>query len=91
MRRFLFTPLLMVPALALAQTDDYRCVVSFDSAKLDTCANEVHANTKGLPALADLDAFKDSTLRVVKFDGPIRDEQRRALLATGAEIIGYAP
>ncbi len=91
MRRVLLIPLLIAPALALAQVDQHRCIVSFDSARLDTCTGQVELQTKGLAALADVDAFKDSTLRIVKFDGPIREEQRVALLATGAEIIGYAP
>jgi hypothetical protein len=91
MRRFLFLPLLMLPGMAVAQSDHYRCVVSFDTARLDTCTGEVQLNTKGLSQLANADGFKDSSLRIVKFGGPIRDDQRRALEATGAQIIGYAP
>lgn len=91
MRRFLFTPLLMVPALALAQTDEHRCLVSFDSAQLNTCTGNINFSNKGLAHLADVEAYKDSALRIVKFDGPIRDDQRQALAATGAEILGYAP
>ncbi|MDZ3823442.1 MAG: S8 family serine peptidase, partial [Pseudoxanthomonas sp.] len=90
MRNWLYSVLLLALP-TLAQADDPRCLLSFDSARLDTCTGEVKLASEALAPLADLDGHAGSPLRLVKFDGPIDAGQRQALEARGARIIGYAP
>jgi subtilisin-like proprotein convertase family protein len=88
--RFWIPSLLFLPLASIAASPDNRCLVSFDSASLDVCSLElrpVHESLRHLGAL-DLDG---GGYRIVKFDGPIRAHQRRALEAAGAKILGYAP
>lgn len=86
-----FPALLLIPVSGLAQADEKRCLISFDSATLDVCTAEVKVVSEVLRPLADVAAYADSTLRVVKFDGPIQAAQRAALEGLGAEVLGYAP
>ena len=81
-------------ALALpvaAQASGPECLVSFAGAQMDVCSGKHSAVTAGLTGLLSLEDVKDSTLRLVKFTGPIGASQRAALEAAGARIIDYAP
>ncbi|HSX62927.1 MAG TPA: S8 family serine peptidase [Tahibacter sp.] len=79
-------------ALSLnAAADDERCVVSFAAAQQNVCSGKIASAHSQLEALVARDAAKDSTLRLVKFDGPIDTARRAALEAVGADIVGYAP
>jgi subtilisin family serine protease len=71
--------------------DSARCLVSFDSARLDTCSGTVTALDPAIAELADPVRFANSRLRLVKFAAPIHGDQRAAVEATGARILGYAP
>ncbi len=87
--------MLALPAGALANDDSVnyqeRCLISFSGAQQDVCESRVFAEPADLASLMSPDAVKQSTLRIVKFDGPILDEQRQAVELAGARIIGYAP
>ena len=72
-------------------TDPERCLVSFDSAQQDVCTGKVTLANPDLKNLADVAAFKDSPLRLIKFNGPITEQRRAAVLAAGFEIVDYAP
>ena len=74
-----------------AHAADESCLVSFSSAQHDVCSGKVSLVNPDLEALAKPESFKDSTLRLIKFDGPIDAARRAAVEAIGAEIIGYAP
>ncbi|MBL8298650.1 MAG: S8 family serine peptidase [Rhodanobacteraceae bacterium] len=90
MRKALFLSI----GLALSQNaiaDDERCVVSFSSAQLNVCNTKVTRINSHLDVLADIDAAKASTLRLIKFDGPIDAVRRSAVESLGAQIVGYAP
>ncbi|MCK9488927.1 MAG: S8 family serine peptidase [Xanthomonadales bacterium] len=76
---------------ATAQAEDRRCLISFDAASLDVCTGQVDTVVPELAPLADLHAFADAPVRLVKFDAPIRAEQRAALEALGGQVLGYAP
>jgi subtilisin family serine protease/subtilisin-like proprotein convertase family protein len=79
-------------ALSLsAQASEESCLVSFAGAQQDVCSGKVSVAHESLERLGDAAAFKDSDLRLVKFDGPIDDARRAAVEARGARIIGYAP
>lgn len=67
-----------------------RCVVSFSSAQQDVCTGTVTLANPDLAALGSAQSFKDSPLRLIKFDGPIT-EQRRAAVEANYHILGYAP
>ncbi len=71
--------------------DDARCLLSFDSARLDVCSGQLASDHDTLAALGDSDAFAASPFRVVKFDAPLGERQRQALQALGAQILGYVP
>jgi subtilisin-like proprotein convertase family protein len=87
--RFWIPGLLLLPLSAFANADDKRCEVSFDTATLDVCTGELTLVHEALRPLGQADA--SSPYRIVKFDAPIRAEQRRALEASGVQIFGYAP
>ncbi len=72
-------------------SEQERCLVSFDSAQQDVCTGNVTLANPDLKDLASVAAFKDSPLRLIKFDGPITEQRRSAVLAAGFEIVGYAP
>jgi|GEM_PF-1702365 len=80
---------LALPATASAA--DPNCMVSFSGAEQNVCTGEASTAAKSLQSLLSLDPVKESTLRLVKFDGPITAAQRAAVEAAGAEIIDYAP
>jgi len=81
---------LALPFSALAN-DQERCLISFSGASHDVCQSRTFGGVKALEQLLTLDSVKHSTLRIVKFDGPILDEQRQAVELAGARIVGYAP
>lgn len=87
--RFWIPGLLLLPLTGFAADGDKRCTVSFDAATLDTCSGELTLVHEALRPLGRADA--NSPFRIVKFDAPIRAEQRRALEAQGVQILGYAP
>ncbi|MBE5317161.1 MAG: S8 family serine peptidase [Xanthomonadales bacterium] len=87
--RFWIPGLLLLPLTCAAAEDGKRCQVSFDAATLDVCTGELKLAHEALRPLGR--AEQDSTFRIVKFDAPIRAEQRRALEAQGVQILGYAP
>lgn len=89
--RFWIPTLLLLPLTTFAQEHDPACTVSFDSAVLDTCSGEIKPVLPELMPLAESRAVADSRYRIVKFDGPIRASQRKALERLGARILGYAP
>ena len=89
--RFWIPTLLLLPLTTFAQASDPNCSVSFDSAVLDTCSGEVQTLQPELKGLAETRAAAQSRYRIVKFDGPIRSAQRKALEQLGARILGYAP
>lgn len=86
-----FVSLFLFSLSPVAAADNPRCLVSFDSARLDVCANRLIPAHEEVRHLGEVDAFRDSGVRVVKFDGPIFPNQRAALETLGAEILGYAP
>ncbi|HET9047486.1 MAG TPA: S8 family serine peptidase [Chiayiivirga sp.] len=81
--------LLALPALASASNE--ACLVSFAGAQQNVCDGTASTIPSGLGNLTSLNAVSDSSLRLVKFDGPIQPEQRRAIEAAGARVIGYVP
>ncbi|MDL1870070.1 hypothetical protein FBQ98_11665, partial [Gammaproteobacteria bacterium PRO6] len=80
---------LALPGVASASGSD--CLVSFAGAQHDVCSGEATRAAAVLDNLLSLGAVKDSTLRLVKFDGPITPPQRAAVEAAGATILDYAP
>jgi subtilisin-like proprotein convertase family protein len=74
-----------------AHASDERCLVSFAAAQQDVCSGKVSTAGSGLADLANVDAYKDSTLRLIKFGGPLDARARAAVEALGATIVGYAP
>ncbi len=91
MRHVSILLLLTILLAATAQADDRRCLISFDAASLDVCSGKVDTVVPELEPLADPQAFADAPVRLVKFDAPIRADQRSALEALGAQVLGYAP
>ncbi len=87
--RFILPGLLLLPLSSFAADDGKRCEVSFDTATLNVCSGELTLAHEALRPLARAD--QESPFRIVKFDAPIRAEQRRALEAQGVQILGYAP
>ena len=79
--------LCFLPALAA----DTRCVISFDSAAYDVCEHTARLTHDDLGDLADPQHHADSGIRVIKFEGPIRREQRDAIEDLGVGVLGYAP
>lgn len=80
---------LALPSAALAQND--ACLVSFAGAQQNICEGTSVARSANLSRLLSLAEVEHSSLRLVKFDGPIQAKQRAALEAAGARIISYAP
>mgnify|MGYP007082240898 CR=1 FL=1 len=80
---------LALPSAALAQND--ACLVSFAGAQQNICEGTSVARSANLSRLLSLAEVEHSSLRLVKFDGPIQAKQREALEAAGARIISYAP
>lgn len=81
-------------ALALpvaAAAGEPACVVSFSGAQQNVCDGTTSTTTPGMSRLLSLAAVQDSTLRIVKFDGPVTKDQRERVEAAGARIISYAP
>ncbi len=94
MRTSLFTAICMSLSLSAtaAESDPAeRCLVSFSGAQQDVCSGKISSVASSLHALGDLEAVRDSDLRLIKFDGPIHAEQRAAVEAIGAKIVDYAP
>ena len=81
--------LLALPAVASAADRD--CLISFSGAEQNICDGTASTVTHGMDGLLSVAAVQDSALRVVKFDGPITADQRKAVEAAGASIISYAP
>ena len=90
MRKMLSLAIMLALPLA-ASASDRECLVSFSGAEQNVCTGAATAVAPTLDGLLSLDAVKDSTLRLVKFNGPITTEQRAAVEAAGARIISYAP
>jgi subtilisin-like proprotein convertase family protein len=90
MRTVLYLSISLAFSLS-AHASDERCLVSFAGAQQDVCSGKVSTAGSGLKDLADVEAFKDSPLRLIKFDGPIDNRARAAVEALGATIVGYAP
>ena len=85
-------PLAIMLALpAMASADTHECLVSFSGASQNICDGNVIAAGAGMASLLSQQVVEQSTLRIVKFDGPIGERQRHAVEANGARIIGYAP
>ena len=80
---------LALPAVASASESD--CLISFAGAQHNVCTGDTSRAAAALDELLSLGAVKDSTLRLVKFNGPISQAQRTAVEAAGASILGYAP
>lgn len=81
-------------ALALpvaAQASGPECLISFSGAQMDVCTGKSSGAAAAVSHLLSQDAVRESTLRLVKFAGPITSSQRDALVASGAKIIDYAP
>lgn len=81
--------LLALPAMASAADRD--CLISFSGAEQNVCDGTASTVTHGMDGLLSVAAVQDSALRVVKFDGPISEAQRKAVETAGARIISYAP
>ncbi len=90
MRKLLPLAILMALPVAAAATSP-ACTISFAGAQQDVCTGQVQMATTGADNLLSLAPKKDSSLRVVKFDGPITAAERRAVEAAGARIINYVP
>lgn len=80
---------LALPAMASAANE--RCEVSFAGAQYNICDGNATQLGVNLASLSSLSAVQDSSLRLVKFEGPIEADQRTAVEAAGARILGYAP
>ena len=91
MRNSLFLAIAMALPLSAMAASDPSCLVSFSSAQQDVCTGAVTTKNAELDALSSIEAFQDSSLRLVKFAGPISEQQRAAVEAAGATIVGYAP
>jgi subtilisin-like proprotein convertase family protein len=89
MRKSLFLCISVALSMA-AQAADERCEVSFAGAQQDVCSGKVSA-PEAFAGLARTESFKDSDLRLIKFDGPIDAARRAAVEALGAKILDYAP
>ncbi len=70
---------------------DEHCRVWHESGAYDVCRNQFDSPVDGLSMLNMTDPRDDSRVRLVKFDGPIDDHQREALLGLDAEILDYLP
>ncbi|MDC8014932.1 S8 family serine peptidase [Tahibacter soli] len=66
-------------------------MVTFDAAQMDVCSGKVSVAHPALEPLADIKGLKNTSLRLIKFAGPITDADRAAVEASGATILGYAP
>ncbi|HRQ65556.1 MAG TPA: S8 family serine peptidase [Xanthomonadaceae bacterium] len=92
--RLLGVSLLAAGGLGAATVDantDSRCLISFESARFDSCSLTSDTIDPALDGLTDPQRFRDSHVRVVKFGGPVGSDQRHALEGNGARILGYAP
>ncbi len=89
--RHWFPALILLPVAGFAHADEKRCLISFDSGKLDVCNQQVSVVSEALRPLADPIAHAASPVRIVKFDGPVGRTQREALEQLGAKVLGYAP
>lgn len=90
MRKVLFLAVaLALPAAAAASDAD--CLISFSGAQQNVCDGTVSSTAPSLQALLASATVADSSLRIVKFGGPINRAQRDAVEAAGARIIDYAP
>ncbi|HSX62928.1 MAG TPA: S8 family serine peptidase [Tahibacter sp.] len=90
MRNALFLSIGLVLSLNAAAEDE-RCIVSFAAAQQNVCNGKIAHLNMQLDALARPDTAKDSTLRLIKFDGPITEQRRAAVESLGAQIVSYAP
>jgi subtilisin-like proprotein convertase family protein len=90
MRTLLFIGIGIALSLSV-QASDEKCLISFASAQQDVCSGKVSVANARLEALGELGSFKESELRLVKFNGPVSDLSRAAIEAKGARIVGYAP
>jgi subtilisin-like proprotein convertase family protein len=88
---FVFLLLAALLGSGTARADDARCTISFSALRYDVCSGKADPASPAIASLANPAAFADSRLRLIKFGGPIAAEQRRAVEALGAEIVGYAP
>ena len=66
-------------------------MITFDAAQMDVCSGKVSVAHPALDALAKVESFRDSSLRVIKFAGPITEADRAMVESMGAQILGYAP
>lgn len=89
--RNLLSMAIMLALPAMASAHEQECVVSFSGAQQNVCAGTATAVAPSMDSLMHLAAVEDSTLRLVKFGGPITEQQRRAVEKSGARIITYAP
>lgn len=90
MHKYLFVCVTLSLSLSAHAADGDRCAVSFAGAQMDVCSGKVSA-PEPFAQLGQVEAFKDSSLRLIKFDGPIDDARRAAVEAIGAKIVDYAP
>lgn len=89
--KFVASLVLLVSFSFSVHANSPECLVSFDGAKLDVCTGEWEFVNEDLRFLADEAVFRDSEIRVVKFDRPVGASDRAALEDIGAEILGYVP
>ncbi|MCQ4166758.1 S8 family serine peptidase, partial [Tahibacter harae] len=90
MRKSLFIGITLALSFS-AHAADERCLVSFAGAEQDVCSGKVTMINPALQELGNVDLYKNSDLRLIKFSGPISDSTRRSVEQLGAQIIGYAP
>ena len=90
MRNLLSLAIVLALPVAASATENH-CLVSFSGAQQNVCTGKATSAASTLQSLLSLDAVKDSTLRLVKFEGPINQAQRAAVEAAGAKILDYAP
>jgi hypothetical protein len=90
MRKLLSLAIVLALPVAASATENH-CLVSFSGAQQDVCTGQATSAASTLQSLLSFDAVKDSTLRLVKFEGPINQAQRAAVEAAGAKILDYAP
>ena len=81
----------MLALPAMASANDKGCVVSFSGAQQNVCEGTATAAAPSMHSLMNLAAVEGSSLRIVKFDGAITEQQRAAVEKAGARIIDYAP
>ncbi len=86
----LFAFFLIPSAIKADQANEQACLISMDSASLDTCTGQVQA-VAGVPAELLAAPERDGGLKVIKYRGPISVASRALLAEWQVEVVEYLP